>query len=81
MITSQTQYESFLKAFKKELIQRLPPEENAAVSLLQADTGALMQYGSSCVLARLTTETSGVDDYLIWVEKGDMRFIRNIELH
>lgn len=71
-------YQELLNKFKSTLEDKIPYAENCLVQF-NRDPTVLMQYGPSAVVCTLETESSGRDNYIIYVDNNnEVNFIRSI---
>ena len=78
-IDSETQYNELLEVLCKRLIDSIPNSESPSVSVVLAPMPIRAQYGASAVVVRLSTNSSGVDDYIVYVDNNRHgQFIRTV---
>lgn len=76
IIKDSAMYMQKIRELGNALADRIP-NENVKVDIQDADQFARMQYGGSCVRVQLTTNSSGIDNYLVWLDNiGHGQFIR-----
>ncbi len=76
-IVSESQYKALLDAFCNKVVNTIPKEENASIATTGLDTVSAMQFGSSAIQMSLTTKSSGVDNYIVYVDNNNYgQFVR-----
>lgn len=77
-IKDSDHYNNLLNDFKTAFQDRIPFEENCIVTFKQ-DPSVSFSYGPAAVIAVVETESSGRDEYVIFIgNDGCADFVRNI---
>lgn len=75
-IEDSEEYNQLLSKYKEALSNKIPYSQNCLIQYHQ-DALLQMQYGPSCVVCSIETESSGLDKYLIYLNRNnEAEFIR-----